>query len=97
MQLNNGELLIGVPPPDRSAPSATGAGLAVLWSAGGCAAEQKRQVLAAARRRPAGVVFQARAVSHQGEVAAFAAGLALLALVFGLGAFLGRHPACAPP
>src|SRR5262245_49865965 len=43
------------------------------------------------RRAAARVALPARAVAHQGEVAAFAAGLALVALGLGLGAFLGRH------
>ena len=40
------------------------------------------------RRRPAGHALQARAVAYQGEVAAFAAGIALVALQAGeLGGF----------
>ncbi len=75
--------------------STTGPGLAVLWSARGCAAEQKEQVLATTRCAPARVAFQTGAVAHQREVAAFAAGLTLVALGFSLGAFLRRNRSCA--
>src|SRR5579885_1752761 len=43
------------------------------------------------RRTPARVALHARAVAHQREVAAFAAGLALVAFGAGFGAFLARR------
>src|SRR5512135_2949245 len=43
------------------------------------------------RRAPARIAFEARAVAHQGEVAAFAAGFAFVAASFGFGAFLRRR------
>src|SRR5437763_11964411 len=43
------------------------------------------------RGAPARVAFHAGAVAHQGEVAAFAAGFALVALGAGFGALLGRR------
>ena len=52
---------------------------------------------AAPRGAAAGVAFQAGAVAHQGEIAAFAAGFAFVALGLGLGALLGRHHACLRP
>src|SRR5262249_13101620 len=45
------------------------------------------------RRAAAGVALEAGAVAHQGEVAAFAAGLAFIALGARLGALLGRDRA----
>src|SRR5260370_25099616 len=75
--------------------SATGPGLAVPWSARGCAAEQKEQVLATPRCAPARVAFQTGAVAHQREVPAFAAALPFVALAFSLGAFPRRNRSCA--
>ena len=49
-----------------------------------------RALSTAPRRAAAGVAFEARAVAHQGEIAAFAAGFAFVALGLGLGALLGR-------
>src|SRR3954468_8782893 len=48
-----------------------------------------RSWLRTPRGRPARVALHAGAVAHQREVAAFAAGLALVALGAGLGALLG--------
>src|SRR5262245_23144998 len=45
--------------------------------------------LTAPGRAAAGVALEAGAVAHQGEVAAFAAGFALVTLGLGLGALLG--------
>ena len=63
-------------------------------------AERSTRALSAAPRgAAAGVAFQAGAVAHQGEIAAFAAGFAFVALGLGLGALLGRRPRvrCARP
>src|SRR5215468_12432679 len=49
------------------------------------------RALAAPRGAAASVAFQARAVAHEREVAAFAAGLAFVALGLGFGALLRRH------
>src|SRR6516162_1537829 len=46
---------------------------------------------AAPRRASARIAFETRAVAHEREVAAFAAGLALVAARFGFGAFLRRR------
>src|SRR5262245_2433630 len=51
------------------------------------------RALAAPRGAAAGVAFQARAVANEREVAAFAAGLAVVALGPGFGALLGSHSA----
>src|SRR5215510_12113137 len=51
--------------------------------------ETARVSSATPRGAAARVALEARAVAHQGEVAAFAAGFALVALGLGLGAFLG--------
>src|SRR5262245_61418757 len=64
------------------------------WAAPGrpsgtSASTKTPRVSATPRRTPAGVALHACAVAHQGEVAAFAAGLAFVALGLGLGAFLG--------
>src|SRR5262245_28325715 len=48
----------------------------------------------APRGSAAGVAFEAGAVAQQGEIAAFLAGLAFIALCFGLGAPLGRRRSC---
>src|SRR5262249_56796169 len=50
-------------------------------------------VLAAPRGAAAGVAFEARAVANEREVAAFAAGLAFVALGLGFGALLRRQRA----
>src|ERR1700730_6923457 len=61
-------------------------------------AERSMRALSAAPRgAAAGVAFQAGAAAHQGEIAAFAAGFALVALGLGLGALLGRDHACLRP
>src|SRR5215510_7536518 len=52
-----------------------------------------RRALAAPRGTSAGVAFEAGAVANEREVAAFAAGLAFVALGLGFGALLRRHRA----
>src|SRR5215510_15947638 len=51
------------------------------------------RALAAPRRAAASIAFQARAVANEREVAAFAAGLAFVALGLGFGALLRRQRA----
>src|SRR5206468_12376778 len=82
-------------PPERLSATAQPALASLCSGPRGCAPQHNEQVLATARRAPAGVAFQARAVAHQCEIAAFAAGLALVALGLGLGAFLRRKRSCA--
>src|SRR5262245_45492715 len=55
-----------------------------------CDARRRTKRLAAPRRAAAGVALETCAVAHQREVAAFAAGLALVAFGLGLGALLRR-------
>src|SRR5215472_1037223 len=50
-----------------------------------------RRALTAPRGTSAGVAFEAGAVANEREVAAFAAGLAFVALGLGFGALLRRH------
>src|SRR5215831_17344469 len=52
-----------------------------------------RRALAAPRGTSAGVAFEARAVANEREVAAFAAGLAVVALGPSFGALLSSHSA----
>src|SRR6516225_5976010 len=52
-----------------------------------------RRALAAPRGTSASVAFEARAVANEREVAAFAAGLAFVALGLGFGALLRCHRA----
>src|SRR5262245_22422319 len=64
------------------------------WAAPGrpfgtSASTETARASATPRGAAAGVALEARAVAHQGEIAAFAAGFALVALGLGLGAFLG--------
>src|SRR5215831_7804088 len=49
------------------------------------------RALAAPRRAAASIAFEARAVANEREVAAFAAGLAVVALGLGFGALLRRQ------
>jgi len=50
----------------------------------------RQEVLTTPRGAAARVTLQTRAVAHQSEISAFAAGLAFVAFGLGFGAFLGR-------